>query len=133
MQGIYILRFHGTYRVYIDWGIDLKNIAVCVVDNLAEGIGPPKLLEAYKLYGKPKIAYIELKGAASQWYLHAQACYFMQQFDSVEDGFNEAYQYTSLYSHELPTLKQLPALDHLMDALDGIKSEVSALRRTLSP
>ena len=84
-EGIYLLGFRGTHKVYIGQSDNIENRYKQHLYKFSNNTHTKKLQEAYSLYGVPSIEIIEECSAAE---LNTRENYYIQLWSSVEDGFN---------------------------------------------
>lgn len=89
-QGVYILRFNGTSKVYIGESVNIEDRLTTHLSDLKLGeVSNTKLLEAYKLYGIPVLEILER--VPDRGMLTIVEAKYIEQFDAVDSGLNILY------------------------------------------
>lgn len=88
-KGIYALVFNGTDKVYIGQSINIEKRYTEHLRDLRDGTSSPKLLEAFKKYGKPSLEVL-IECSTSELDYNEEE--LIKEFDSVDNGFNTLYK-----------------------------------------
>jgi hypothetical protein len=87
-QGIYLLKFKGTDKVYVGQSVNIEYRYKKHIQSLKRGSSPYKLQQAYSLYGPPELEIlISTEDSSLLNTLENEA---IEIFNSVANGFNTA-------------------------------------------
>lgn len=95
ISGIYLLKFDNTTKVYVGQSVDIHRRFRDHLNSMNKGYASIKLLEAYKIYGTPKLE-ILLELPTNE--LNDAETSAIEIYNSIADGFNTVAVTTSTYS-----------------------------------